>query len=69
MIQLGDTIRVKLKFQEIGNRRTQFYVGTLRAKNGISRNSIRIIQNEFNGEIKIERIFYLYAPSIKYSVI
>jgi ribosomal protein L19 len=46
-IQLGDTIRVKLKFQEIGNRRTQFYVGTLQAKNGTGRNSTRTIQSEF----------------------
>ena len=69
MIQLGDTIHIKVKFQEIDNQRTQFYVGILWAKNGTGRNSIRIIRNEFNGEIKIERIFYVYVPSIKYSVI
>jgi large subunit ribosomal protein L19 len=68
-IQLGDTIRVKLKFQEIGNRRTQFYVGTLQAKNGTGRNSTRTIQSEFGGGIKTERTFYLHAPSIEYSVI
>ena len=68
-IQLGDIIRVKIDFREKSDTRIQFYVGVLHAKNGTDRNSIRIIRNEFNGEIEIERIFYFNAPLIEYDLV
>ena len=69
LIELGDIIRVKIDFREKSDIRTQFYVGVLYAKNETDRNSIRIIRNEFNGEIEIERILYFNAPSIEYDLV
>lgn len=69
LIPLGDIIRVKIDFREKSDTRTQFYVGALHAKNGNDRNSIRIIRNEFNGEIEIERILYFNAKLIEYDLV
>jgi large subunit ribosomal protein L19 len=68
-IELGDIVRVKVDFREGSNIRTQFYVGTLYAKNGTGRNSIRTIKSEFGGGIETERTFYLNAPSIEYDLV
>lgn len=67
-LQLGDTIRVGTVIQEGNKQRTQFYMGTLVAKNGSGRNStVTILRSDVG--IAVKRTFYLNSRLIDYKVI
>jgi len=68
-LKVGDTVRVCNKLREGRRQRTQFYLGTLKTKQGTGRATTRTILSEFGGGIKTERTFYLNAKSIEYTVI
>jgi len=68
-LNLGDTVRVRTKFQESGKQRIQFYIGTLCKKKGTGRNSTRTIRTDFGGGIVAKRTVYCHSRFIEYDVI
>jgi large subunit ribosomal protein L19 len=63
MIQIGQTVKIRVKILEGTKERVQFYEGTVIAKKNSSINTTITVRKILQG-IGIERVFLVHSPKI-----